>query len=116
MGSRQNSFDDIAADVGEAFVTPVVQISELGVIQAHEVKNGGVNIVHVRSALHSFQADFVRAAVNRAALDPAASKPHAEPRRVMIAATAPFLAHWSSPEFATPDHERVLQQTSALQI
>ena len=42
IGLRQNVFDDVAVDVGEAEVSAVVFVSQLFVIESKQVKNRGV--------------------------------------------------------------------------
>ena len=103
----------MTGDVGQAFVAAAVQKGQIGMIQPHEVENGGVDVVDVGSAIDRFQADFVGAPVDCAGLDPATCEPHAEARGVMIASAAAFLAHGGAPKLATPDHQRFVQQPAS---
>src|SRR4051812_42456050 len=105
-----------ASHVGETFVAPVVEKSQFRMVKPHEVKNRCVDVVHVCSALHSLQADFVGAAIYCSRLRPASRKPHAETGRVMIASTTALLAHRRAPKLTTPDNESLVQQTAPLKI
>src|ERR1051325_1757650 len=85
-------------------------------IQTHQVKDRGVDVVHMCPAFHSLQTDFVGAAVYYAGFGPTARKPHAEARRVMIASATALLAHRRAPELAPPNDESLVQETATLKI
>ena len=61
------------------------------------------------------EADRVGRAVDRAPFDAAAGQPVAEAVRVVIAALA-ALGHRHAAEFASPDHQRALEQPAPLQV
>ena len=65
--------------------------------------------------LYRVQAQIVRGTDNLPALHAAAGHPHGEAGGIVVAAVA-FFAHGSSAEFATPNHERLIQQPARLEI
>jgi hypothetical protein len=73
--SGEDALDDAARDVGQTEVTAIVAVSQLGVIEAEQAQNGGVEIVDVDGILDSRGAEFVGGAKNRAAFDAAAGQP-----------------------------------------
>src|SRR5438034_1321784 len=42
--SGQNIFDDVAVDVGKAFVAALVEVGQLTMVEAHQVQDGGVDV------------------------------------------------------------------------
>jgi len=64
--------------------------AELGVVDAHEVEDRGVEVVDVYGVFDDVVAEVVGLAMNDAAFDAAAGHPHAEIARVMIAAVVVF--------------------------
>src|SRR5687767_1634860 len=69
--SREDVFDDVAVDVGEAEVSAGVAVGELFVVEAEEVKHGGVEVVDVDFVFGGFEAEFVGRTVGGAAADAA---------------------------------------------
>ena len=50
-GSRKQSMDHVAMNVGETIVTPRITVGELLVIEAHEVENRRIHVVDVDAVL-----------------------------------------------------------------
>lgn len=92
-----------------------VRIDEFGVIDAQQVQDGGMKIVHVESILHGVETEFVRCAVGSSALHAAASHPHGESRGVVVTSVALF-AHGRASELAAPNHEGLFEETSCLEV
>ena len=82
-----------------------MEISQACVVDAHQVKNRGVNVVDVEAVFDRVQADFVGLADGLAAFDAAAGHPHRKAVRIMVAAVA-FFGHRRAAEFAAPDDQR----------
>src|SRR5262249_48850021 len=84
------------------------------------MENGRLQVVDARLALGDEIAQLVGGAVDDAALDAAAGQPDGEAVRVMIAAeelrAAALLVHRRPPELAAPDHERLVEQTTPLEV
>ena len=58
-------------DVGEAEVSAAVAVGESFVIEAEEVKEGGVEVVDVNFVLSSREAEFVGGSMNVSTFDSA---------------------------------------------
>src|ERR1051326_9119355 len=84
--SRQDIFDDFAADVGQAEISSGIAISKFFVIEAQEMKHGGMKVVDVDWVLNSAIAELVGRAVDVSAFDAAARQPDGEAVVIVIAA------------------------------
>src|SRR6266446_3512534 len=86
--SRHDLAHHPAMDVSEPEVAATVAEGQAFVIQAHQVQDGGVQVVVVDAVLDGAVAELVGGAMDMAALDAAAGQPHAEAEAVMIATPA----------------------------
>jgi len=73
--SGEDFFDDVAVDVGEAVVAAGVVEGEAFVIEAHEVEDGGVEVVDVDAIGGDADPVFVGLAVGDAGFDACACEP-----------------------------------------
>ena len=86
-------------------------------VDAHEMQDGGVDVVNVCFVHHGLEAKFVRLPVAHAALHSAAGHPHAEAVRVMVPAGRTFaFAERHATKFAAPHDERGVQQPALLEV
>ena len=85
-GSGDDVVQHRSRHVRQPEVAAAVLIGQLGVIDAHQVQDRGVQVVHVHRLLDRLEPEVVGRAVGDAALHAAAGEPHAEPERVVIAA------------------------------
>src|SRR5262245_7037477 len=99
-----------AVHVGQPEIAATVAVCEPFVVEAHEVQDGGVQIVDVRSVFDGRVAEFIGGAVDVAALHPAAGQPHREAEMMMVAASA--LRRRRAAELAAPEDERVVEQAA----
>lgn len=102
---------DFAVDVGEAKVAAGVAEGEFFVVQAEQVEDGGVEVVHVEFVFNGLISPFVGGAVGMAGSDAAAGQPNGESLRIVVAAVV-VLREGSASEFAAPPDEGVLKKTS----
>ena len=72
--SSDDFADDAAGDVGEAEVAAGVAVGEFFVVEAEEVKDGGVEVVDVDFVLDGGEPEFVGGAVSATAFDAAADE------------------------------------------
>src|SRR5881396_160014 len=63
---------------GQTLIEPLVEIRELRVVEAHQVKNRRVQIADVTGLFDGPEPDFVGSADGLATLDAAAGQPHRE--------------------------------------
>ena len=104
--SRQHLVHDISANAGQALIEALVKISQLGVIQTHEVQDGGVEVGNVAAIFDGPEAQFIGAADALAAFDAGTGQPHRESMRVMIPAElANSFAGGRSTKLTAPDDQ-----------
>ena len=102
-------------DVGQAKVPACVTIRQSFVIQAQQMQNRRVHVVHVNFILDNVIAKIIALSVDGAALNAAASEPHREGVRVMIPTIATLSCRRSA-KLAAPPDERILQQTTTSKV
>ena len=85
-------------------------------IEAELMENRGVEVVHMDRVARHVEAEVVGRAVDVAGLHAAAGEPHREASVVMVAAVVAALHHRRAAKFSAPDHERVFQQSTLLEI
>ena len=101
---------DFAVDVGEAKVATGVAEGKFFVVQAKQVQDGGVEVVHVEFVFNGLISPFVGGAVGIAGTNAAAGQPNGESLRIVIAPVV-VLREGSASEFAAPPDEGVLEQS-----
>ena len=110
----------MAMHIGQPVVSSLKKVSQLFVVDAELVEDGGVKIVDVDGVFGDVVAEFVRSSVGDAGLDASAGHPDGETFGVVVAAiifTGEFaLAVGGSAEFATPDHEGVVEHAALLEV
>src|SRR5450631_568636 len=67
--------DDLPGSVGQAEITTAVRIREFQVIDAEQIQNGGVQVMHVGRFFDGFVPEVISGAVGDAALDAASGHP-----------------------------------------
>ena len=78
----------VASYIGKAEIAAAVTIGQLQVIDAHQIEDGRVDIVHVNRLLDGLESKLVRGTIDRAAFDSAAREPHRESERIVVPARA----------------------------
>ena len=84
-------------------------------IEAEEVEQGGVEVVHVEAVGDGGVADFIGGAMGVAGFGAAASEPGGKAARVVIAAVF-SLCKGGASEFAAPPDEGVLEEAALFEI
>ena len=106
--------------VGQAIVTPLEFVGELGVIDTELVKNGGMQIVHVDGLVHDVVAEVIRSAIGDTRFDTAACHPDREAAWVVIPSIVILrettLAINGATEFTAPDHQCVIEHAALFQV
>ena|SRR5690349_22631974 len=109
--SDEQLLDDVSANVRETEVPSLEVIGQLRVIEAKQVQDGRLNVMHV-DLLRRGIAEVVAAANRLAGADPAARHEHRISLDVMISpdlTAGSDLAHWGTAELAAPDHQGAVQ-------
>ncbi len=88
---------------------------QLFVIEARQVQDRGVQVVHVADVLHRVNAELVRIAVGYAAFRAAARQEDTEPLRVMVTPIRTGGVRGAA-ELARPQDQRTVQEAPLLQI
>ena len=102
--------------VSEAEVAAIVAVGETFVVDAEQMQNRGVKVVHVDFVSHGHVTEFIRGPESEPGLGAAAGEPNGEAAGVVVAAGAVLFGLRSSAEFAAPPHEGVFEQTALLQV
>ena len=98
-------------DVGEAVVAAAVEEGEAFVIEAEEMQNGRVEIVHRDDFVHGAVTEFIGRAVGHAAANSAAREPHGEALGIVVATVA-ALGEGRAAELAGPQEQRVVEESA----
>lgn len=102
--------------ISQAKISALEAECEFGVVEAEEVHNGGVEVVHVDSIGDGVEAEFVGFADRGSWLDAASREPHGKGVGVMIATVVASLNHRGASEFTSPDDEGVFKQAALLEV
>jgi len=100
-------------------LAPLRAVREPLVIDAHQVQDGGIEIVDVHRVLDDVVAELVGLAVDEPRLHAAAREPHAEVAAVVIAPEVGLqrsLCERRPAELGAEDDERVVEQSALLQV
>ena len=83
--SSDDGVKDFTADVGETEISPAVAVGQFGVVDAHQIENGGVDVVHVDRLFDGLEAEVVGGSVGDAALYTTTGEERREGVNVVIA-------------------------------
>ena len=114
--SRQQLRHDIAMHIGQAEIAALEAIGQLGVVEAEQVQDRGVEVVDVDFVGGRVEAELVGLAESCSRFHAAAGQPHAETIRVMVAAVVASLDHRSAAELAAPNDQRVVEQAPLFEV
>src|SRR5207245_1343823 len=110
----------LSMNVGQAIIAALEPEGEFGVLQAEEVKDGGVQIVDVDFVFDRVETEFVGFAVNDARFDAAAGEKDGVAVRMMVAANLAWfqlaLHHGCATEFAAPNDKRFIEQSALFEV
>src|SRR5438309_2832805 len=84
VGLGEDVVHHATVNVGQPEVAAAVAVGEFLVVNAQQVKNGGVEVMDVHGLIDGVHAEIVGGAVHHAALDAAAGQEHGEAGVVMI--------------------------------
>lgn len=108
---------------GKPLVETECSVSQFFVVQAEEVKQGGVKVVDMHGAACDPITQFVGSTMNITGFDPTPRHPNGEGFLVVVPTHLGFLtrsirtlSHGSPPEFGAPHHQGFIQQPPFLQI
>src|SRR5262245_15723281 len=79
------------------------------------MQDGRVKVVYGHTIGDRVQTELVGRTDNVTASNPSPCHPHGKSIRIVVS-TLPALRHWGSPEFASPNDERAVQESTLLEI
>ena len=107
--------NDVAVDISEAAVDAVLTDGEAFVIDAHEVEDGGVEVVAVGGAFGSLESEVVALTIRGPGFDAGAGHPSNEGAAVVITAVR-SLGEGSTAEFGGPDEQGIFEEATLFKI
>ena len=119
-GLTENVMNDFAVHVGQSKVASLITVGQLLMINSEQMKNGGLQVMHVDGVLHDVHAIVIGLSIAEPGLYSATGQPVSEAIRVMITpvtGTRQFpLAINRTPKFTTPDHQGVFKHATLLEV
>ena len=120
LRSGQNLLDDLSMHVRQAVVAALIQEGQSRVIDAQALQDRRVQVVHMHGIRGDVVAEFVGRAVGYSGLDAAAGHPDGEAPGMMVPPVVGSrerpLAINCTAEFASPDDQRIFEQSTLLEI
>lgn len=114
-GSGEDLVDDVAMDIGEATVDPVLADGELFVIDAEQVEDGGVEVVAVGLALDGLIAPVVAASMASSRANAGTGHPADEGSAVVIPSIS-ALGEGGASKLGGPDEQGILEESPLLEV
>ena len=111
--SCDQGIDDMTIDVGQSEVSASVAKGQFFVVEAEQMQNGRVHVVHMDAIVLSVIPKFVRRPVRESRLETRTGQPPSEAVRIVISSVL-LLGRRRATKFAAPNHQRVFQQASLL--
>ncbi len=94
----------------------VVVIRELLMVQAQQVKDGGVEVVDIHHVFNRLVAEGIGGAEAESVLDARAGEPGGESLGVVIAALGSLLERGHAAELGGPDDQRIVEHAPRLEV
>ena len=108
--------NQVSGDVSEPEVATVMAVSELLVVEAHQMQDRGVQVMNGGPVFDCFVAKIVGSTILGTTFGPTAGKPHGEGIGVVIATGAVALRVGGAAKFAAPDHQSLVEHAALLEI
>ena len=113
---REHLLDDVTMYVGQATLETVVVKTQTLVIQTHQMKNGGIEIINGSLVGNRLESEFVTLPVTKPLLHSGPRKKGCKGFRVMITTGSVSLQKGHPSELRAPNDESVLKQTTAFHV
>ena len=117
----ENLFHHISVDVGEAIVPTAMEVGEVFMIDTHEMKQGGMEIMDIDFVFHGIVAEVVGLPVVISGFHPSSGEPGGESVRVMVSSilmptgnTVEKFKGGSSAKFTAADDEGIVEHAANL--
>ena len=110
-------------DVRQAKIPTRIVERQALVVEAHQVQNRRVKVVHVHAILDRLETELVSSAIDRTTFDAPTGHPHAKTVRVVVAPVRCYdgcavgdLNPWRPAELATPDDKGLIEHAALLEV
>ena len=118
--SGHDLFNDSSGNVGQAKLTALEEIGQLLMVDAQQMQDGGLKVVNMDAPFGYVESVVVGTAMYMARLHAAAAHPERKYAAMMIAAIVVGLGRAlrirRPAELAAPNHQRIVQHPTLLQI
>src|SRR5688572_4274649 len=116
-GSGEYAGNDLRriGHASEAFGAPADVKTQFFVIEPKGAQDRGVQVFELIGLMHSHESNVVGSANAHARLDASARHPNGEAGGVVLAPVV-TLRHGRAAEFAGPNHQRLIEQSSLLEV
>lgn len=108
--------NDVAMDVGEPTLQTIVIKGQSLMIQAHQVQEGGVEVVQARRMFFGFEPESIAATVTVSFSDACPSQKTGEGVWVVVAPGTISLKKGHAPKFRAPYDQSVFQQSALFKV
>ena len=102
--------------VCQAAFNSIVVKAEPFMVEAEQVQDRGMKIVHRRHVFFRAVREFVRGTPAERCLDTGPGKPGCKAGGIVIASAGPFLEGGHAAELGAPDHEGLFQQAPLFEV
>src|SRR6266851_5847220 len=113
---RNDVVDDLPRDIRQTEVATAGAIGKFRVVDAHEVEDGGVDVMDVHRLVHHLPPEVIGRSIGHAALDASAGEPHAEAVRVVVTtgmgSGSAELDHRRSAKLRTADDDGLVEEAA----
>ena len=108
----------VAIHVRQSKFAPGIGVGQTFMVEAHDVKQSGVEIVNGAAVFDGVVAKLIGFSITHPAAHATACHPHGEPIGVVVASQWAFslLDGRRSTEFSSPDHQGIIEQSAVLQV
>lgn len=108
-------------DIRQAEIAALETVGELGVIEAEELKNGGLNVMDMDGPVGNLHTQIVSGTEGLTGFDAAAGHPHGKGLGMMVTSATPAQCgtgfnHRGPAEFAAPDNECVFEEAPLFEV
>src|SRR5262249_2685094 len=117
VASGENWMKHLSGDVGQTEIAAGVTVGKLGVVETHEMQDGGVVVVYVAGVGDDIRSIAVGFAVGAAAADARAAEERREGFGVVVAAFAvTAVAPGGASEFGADRNEGLIEKAADFEI
>ena len=107
--------DDLAMHIGQSKIPPAISMGKTLMIEPHQMQDGGMKVVQVHLVFDRIPTKFIGCTMDMPSSNPTTRETQGIAVGVMLSSISP-LTRRRSPEFAPPDDQRFIKQTTPFEI